>query len=70
IRRKQLTLQDNKFGLELVKDWIGQKLQNQKDFLKNLLMNRRDEKRQSIIRDAIEGIQELQNCFQAENNQF
>ncbi len=53
-------LQDNKFGLELVKEWIGQKLQNQKDFLKNLLMNRRDEKRQGIIRDAIEGIQELQ----------
>lgn len=59
IRRKQLALQDNKLGLELVKEWIGQKLQNQKDFLKNLLMNRRDEERQSMIRDAIGGIQEL-----------
>lgn len=53
-------LQDNKYGLELVKEWIRQKLQNQKDFLKNLLMNRRDEKRQGIIRDAIEKIHELQ----------
>lgn len=60
IRRKQLMLQYNKYGLELVKEWIRQKLQNQKDFLKNLLMNRRDEKRQSIIRDAIEKIHELQ----------
>jgi len=60
IRRKQLMLQDNKYGLELVKEWIRQKLQNQKDFLKNLLMNRRDEKRQGIIRDAIEKIHELQ----------
>jgi len=60
IRRKQLMLQDNKYGLELVKEWISQKLQNQKDFLKNLLMNRRDEKRQGIIRDAIEKIHELQ----------
>ena len=25
-------LQDNKYGLELVKEWIRQKLQNQKDF--------------------------------------
>ncbi|MHB1392825.1 MAG: CRISPR-associated endonuclease Cas1 [Clostridia bacterium] len=54
-------LQDNKLGLELVKEWIGQKLQNQKDFLKNLLMNRRDEGRQSILRNAIEKIQELQD---------
>ncbi len=60
IRRKQLMLQDSKFGLDLVKEWIGQKLQNQKDFLKNLLMNRRDEERQSIIRDAIGKVQELQ----------
>lgn len=60
IRRKQLTLQDNRLGLEMVKEWIGQKLRNQTDFLKNLLMNRRDEERQSMIREAVQKIQELQ----------
>lgn len=55
IRRKQLFLQDNPFGLILVKEWILQKLNNQADFLSKLAMNRRD-KRRDLIKEAIEMI--------------
>lgn len=53
IRRKQLFLQDVPFGLTLIKEWILQKMNNQIDHLSNLAMNRRD-KRQSLIKEAIE----------------
>ena len=52
IRRKQLFLQDNPFGLILIKEWILQKMNNQADFLSRLAMNRRDE-RHDIIKEAI-----------------
>lgn len=55
IRRKQLFLQDHPIGLELVKDWIVQKLENQCSHLNKLAMNRRDD-RKEIIREGIEKI--------------
>ena len=55
IRRKQLFLQDHPLGLELVKDWIVQKLGNQCNHLNKLAMNRRDD-RKEIIKEGIEKI--------------
>jgi CRISPR-associated protein Cas1 len=55
IRRKQLFLQDHPLGLELVKDWIVQKLENQCNHLNKLAMNRRDD-RKEIIKEGIEKI--------------
>ena len=52
IRRKQLLLQDHPYGLQLVKEWILKKLENQVALLNKLAMNRRDERRQ-IIKDAV-----------------
>lgn len=57
IRRKQLFLQENKLGLELVKEWILQKLNNQMEHLNKLSMNRRDDRRE-IIKEGIERIKE------------
>lgn len=58
IRRNQLMLQDNKQGLDIVKEWLGIKLQNQIDLLKMLLENRRDEERKTMIQEAIEKLTE------------
>ncbi len=58
IRRKQLKLQEDEYGLKLVKEWIGQKLQNQSDFLKELMMNRRDEERKTMLQEASAKIKE------------
>lgn len=55
IRRKQLFLQEHPIGLELIKDWIVQKLENQCSHLNKLAMNRRDD-RKEIIREGIEKI--------------
>ncbi|SHJ72523.1 CRISPR-associated endonuclease Cas1 [Tepidibacter formicigenes] len=55
IRRKQLFLQDNAMGLELVKEWITQKMQNQISHLNKLSVNRRDN-RKDIIKEAVEKI--------------
>jgi CRISPR-associated protein Cas1 len=55
IRRKQLFLQDHPLGMELVKDWIIQKLENQCNHLNKLAMNRRDD-RKEIIKEGIEKI--------------
>lgn len=57
IRRKQLLLQDIPLGLQLTKEWISCKLDNQINFLKHLLQNRRDERRRTLIKEAIERIQ-------------
>lgn len=56
IRRKQLVLQEIPLGLQLTKEWISCKFDNQMNFLKNLLQNRRDEKRRTLIKDSIEKI--------------
>ncbi|SHH48945.1 CRISPR-associated endonuclease Cas1 [Tepidibacter thalassicus] len=55
IRRKQLFLQDNVMGVEFVKEWIIQKMQNQISHLNKLSVNRRDN-RKDIIKEAIEKI--------------
>jgi CRISPR-associated protein Cas1 len=55
IRRKQLFLQEHRFGLELVKDWLTMKLNHQVDFLNKLAMNRRDSRR-DMIKESIEKI--------------
>ncbi|MCT4507853.1 MAG: CRISPR-associated endonuclease Cas1 [Tepidibacter sp.] len=55
IRRNQLFLQENTMGLELVKEWISIKMQNQIDHLKKLSKNRNDDKKESI-KEAIEKI--------------
>lgn len=58
IRRKQLMLQDNIEGLELVKNWISKKLENQIELLRDLQVNRRDEERKNMISEAIQRILE------------
>ena len=57
IRRKQLLLQDIPLGLQLTKEWIICKFDNQINFLKNLLQNRRDERRRTLLKEAIGRIQ-------------
>ncbi|KUO53432.1 MAG: CRISPR-associated protein Cas1 [Desulfitibacter sp. BRH_c19] len=57
IRRKQLFLQEHKLGLELVREWILQKLDNQIKHLSKLSMNRRDDRKQ-IISEAVNRIKE------------
>lgn len=57
IRRKQLFLQENSFGLLLVKEWLVEKMDNQIRVLNKLATNRRDEERREIIKDALEKIQ-------------
>ncbi|HOV25391.1 MAG TPA: CRISPR-associated endonuclease Cas1 [Pseudobacteroides sp.] len=48
IRRKQLFLQDKPLGLQLVKEWISEKIEMQEAHLSKLSMNRRDERREAI----------------------
>ncbi len=55
IRRKQLFLQEHPLGLELVKEWLIQKLNNQIEHLTKLSMNRRDNRR-NIIKAGVEKI--------------
>lgn len=59
IRRKQLMLQELPLGLQLTKEWINRKFDNQSNFLKKLLQNRRDEKRRILIKDAVSKIEEF-----------
>lgn len=67
IRRKQLFLQDKPFGLQLVKEWIKEKMDNQIGHLNKLGMNRRDERREAIkeavskIKDIKEKIDQIQS---------
>jgi len=58
IRRKQLFLQDHPLGLQLVKEWITEKLSNQIALLDKLGINRRDERREEI-KKAVEIIKRL-----------
>jgi CRISPR-associated protein Cas1 len=55
IRRNQLRLTELPFGTVLVKEWIGQKLENQIVHLERLKANRTEEKI-NILTEAIEGI--------------
>lgn len=59
IRRKQLVLQETSLGLELTKEWICIKFDNQINLLKALQQNRRDEKRRARIKKSIESINEI-----------
>lgn len=42
IRRKQLFLQDQPYGLKLIKEWVGQKIENQINHIQKLSINRRE----------------------------
>lgn len=64
IRRKQLYLQDNPFGMELVKGWITQKIDNQLDFFKRLEANREEEKAE-IIQEGLQDIKEMLSKIKA-----
>lgn len=57
IRRKQLFLQEIPFGLQLVKEWLVEKMDNQLRVLKKLEANRRDEEKRAIIKDALQKIE-------------
>lgn len=57
IRRKQLFLQESPLGLQLVKEWLTEKMDNKIRVLKKLAANRRDEERRDLIKDAIEKIE-------------
>jgi CRISPR-associated protein Cas1 len=54
IRRKQLFLQDSSFGLQLVKEWLAEKIDNKIRVLNKLAVNRRDEERRELIKEAIQ----------------
>jgi CRISPR-associated protein Cas1 len=65
IRRKQLYLQEQTYGLVLVKEWILQKINNQIEHLNKLGMNRRDAKRKASIQDGIQKLKiQIQNIKQ------
>lgn len=48
LRRKQLQLVQHPYGLKLVINWMSQKLYNQAHLLRELAVNRRDERKQVI----------------------
>lgn len=56
IRRNQLKLMEMELGIELVKDWIEQKIDNQINHLIKLKINRSDDK-VNIIDDAIKNME-------------
>lgn len=58
IRKKQLSLQDNEMGTVLIKEFLTQKIKNQIDHLNQLGMNRRDQRRKLIIREAVEKLRD------------
>jgi len=68
IRRKQLFLQDSPLGLQLVKEWILEKMDNQIRLLKKLEVNRRDDEKRAIIRDTIEKIEKQKANIMSINN--
>lgn len=57
IRRKQLFLQDQPYGLRLIKEWVEQKIENQINHLKKLSMNRREASKKELILEGIDIIQ-------------
>lgn len=64
IRRKQLTLTTNQYGLGLVKEWVGQKMEDQMSHLTKLMYNRSEEKK-TCIQEAVEQIQKFYEAFEA-----
>jgi CRISP-associated protein Cas1 len=62
IRRNQLKLTESLLGTQLVKEWIGQKLQNQISHLEKLKANRTEEK-VAILEEAIESIKNQQESI-------
>ncbi len=54
IRRRQLEIAETEAGLQLVIDWIGQKLENQLEFLNELARHR--ENKSDMITDYVEKI--------------
>lgn len=70
IRRKQLFLQENSFGLLLIKEWLVEKMDNQMRVLNKLAANRRDEERREIIKAALEKIQkQMENIKSIPSNE-
>ncbi len=55
IRKKQLDLDSNPLGTELVKEFLIQKIKNQVEHLNLLSMNRRDE-RKELIKESVQKI--------------
>ena len=55
IRKRQLNLDSNKMGTILVKEFLTQKMTNQVEFLNELSMNRRDN-RKIEIKEDVEGV--------------
>lgn len=52
IRKRQLNLDSNKMGTILVKEFLTQKMTNQVEFLNELSMNRRDNRKIEIKEDV------------------
>ena len=76
IRKEQLKASMNKAGVEVIKEWLGQKLENQADFLQDLKKHRTqmhvtlDEKiasilefRQNILNSEAQSIKEVDDSF-------
>ncbi len=63
IRKKQLVASLNEGALEYTKNWLTQKIQNQSDFIQNLLKHRKQH--QVYLIDKIERIDKLQASIQA-----
>lgn len=57
IRRKQLFLQENPFGLQLIKEWLVEKMDNQIRVLNKLAVNRRDEERRELIKESVKKLE-------------
>ncbi|MEN8906747.1 MAG: CRISPR-associated endonuclease Cas1 [Clostridiales bacterium] len=65
IRRKQLFLEENSLGINLVKEWISEKMQNQINLLNKLAVNRRDERKDFIYDtvNKIKGVKSKLDCI-------
>jgi len=60
IRKKQLLLENHHFGLVLIKEWIGNKINNQIKLLNSLAKNRRDF-RKTFIKNNVSQLNEYRD---------
>ena len=60
IRKKQLLLENHPFGLVLIKEWIGNKINNQIKLLNSLAKNRRDF-RKTFIKNNVSQLNEYRD---------
>jgi len=63
IRKAQLHVSTSKTGLEYIKRWLDRKLNNEADFIKNLIRHRSDKK--EILAEKAEGILEMNKKIQS-----